>query len=187
MCACIIEWYKEYFVTLNLWYLLWIMQPCWFKSWVGMLQCPDDSHANVYESSTSWTCTAAVWEGSVLGFTWYPHEVYSNLFLSNPWQVATKVVSMQVCSGCSSFMQGAGCFDSHVKPNGLMHGSIVQTMEVLHMSLVKPMGLLHMPLVAYVNATCQAHWAYAHGTCQANWAYEHFTSLPKRHDMGSDQ
>ena len=94
---------------------------------------------------------------------------------------------MQVCSGCSSFMQGAGCFDSHVKPNGLMHGSIVQTMEVLNMSLVKPMGLLNMPLVAYVNATCQAHWAYAHGTCQANWAYEHFPSLPKRHGMGSDQ
>ena len=54
---------------------------------------------------------------------------------------------MQICSGCSSFMQGAGCFDSHVKPNGLMHGSIVQTMEVLNMSLVKPMGLLHMSLV----------------------------------------
>ena len=117
--------------------------------------------------------------------------MYSSLFLSNPWQVATKVVSMQACSGCSSFMQGAGCFDSHVKPNGLMHIPIVQAMRVLHMSLVKPMGvlhmslvkpmgLLHMPLVAYVYATCQAQWAYAHGTCQANWAYAHFTSLPKK-------
>ena len=113
------------------------------------------------KSSTSSTCTVAVWEGFVLGFTLYPHEVYSSLFLSNPWQVATKVVSMQACSGCSSFMQDAGCFDTHVKPNGLMHISVVQAMGVLHMSLVKPMvvlhmslvkpmGLLHMPLVAYV-------------------------------------